>query len=66
MTFLWLPKWAPELNPMDTLWGRDQDVIASDKKYAMVDEQVGRFGHLNSPSGLGTLHTSGVLFDGFG
>lgn len=42
---LWLPKRAPELNPMDTLWGQGKDVIAA-------NEQVDRFlAHLNDLSG---------------
>jgi len=43
MTLLWLPKRSPELNPMDTLWGQAKDVIAANKQYATIDEQVGRF-----------------------
>ncbi|MFO0954823.1 MAG: hypothetical protein U0835_27410 [Isosphaeraceae bacterium] len=32
-----------ELNPMDTLWGQGKDVIAANKQYATIDEQVDRF-----------------------
>jgi hypothetical protein len=31
MMLLWLPKRAPELNPMDTLWGQGKDVVAANK-----------------------------------
>jgi hypothetical protein len=66
MTLLWLPKRSPELNPMDTLWGQAKDVIAANKQYATIDEQVGRFvGFLESLSGCEALHTSGVLSDDF-
>ena len=43
MRLLWLPIRAPELNPMDTLWGQAKDVISANKQYATVDEQVGLF-----------------------
>jgi hypothetical protein len=66
MTLLWLPKRSPELNPMDTLWGQAKDVIAANKQYATIDEQVDRFlGFLDSLSGREGLHTSGVLSDDF-
>jgi hypothetical protein len=66
MTLLWLPKRSPELNPMDTLWGQGKDVIAANKQYATIDEQVDRFlSHLISLSGPEALHTSGVLSDDF-
>jgi hypothetical protein len=66
MTLLWLPKRAPELNPMDTLWGQAKDVIAANKQYATIDEQVDRFlAHLYGLSGREALHTSGVLSDDF-
>ena len=66
MTLLWLPKRSPELNPMDTLWGQAKDVIAANKQYAMIDEQIDRFlAFLDSLSGHEALHTSGVLSDDF-
>ena len=66
MTLMWLPKRAPELNPMDTLWGQAKDVIAANKQYATIDDQVDRFlNHLLGMSGREALHTSGVLSDDF-
>jgi len=66
MTLLWLPKRSPELNPMDTPWGQGKDVIAANKQYATIDEQVDRFlSHLTSLSGPEALHTSGVLSNDF-
>ena len=65
MTLLWLPKRSPELDPMDTLWGQGKDVIAANKQYATIDEQVDRFLSLDSLSGREALHTSGVLSDDF-
>jgi len=40
---IWLPKRAPKLNPMDTLWGQAKDVVSANKQYASLDEQVERF-----------------------
>jgi hypothetical protein len=66
MTLMWLPKRAPELNPMDTLWGQAKDVVAANKQYATIDDQVERFlNHLLGMSGREALHTSGVLSDDF-
>jgi hypothetical protein len=66
MTLLWLPKRSPELNPMDTLWGQGKDVISANKQYATVEEQVDRFlAYLSGLSNQETLHTSGVLSEGF-
>lgn len=59
---LWLPKRAPELNPMDTLWGQAKDIVSANKQYASIDEQVDLF--INCLYGLPdreALQTSGVL-----
>jgi transposase len=40
---LWLPKRAPELNPLDTLWGQAKNVISANQQYATIDDQVDRF-----------------------
>jgi hypothetical protein len=51
---------------MDTLWGQAKDVIAANKQYATIDEQVNRFlGFLDSLSGREALHPSGVLSEEF-
>jgi DDE superfamily endonuclease len=63
---LWLPKRAPKLNPMDTLWGQAKDVISADKQYATLDDQVDRFiRYLQSLSAWETLHTAGVYSKDF-
>lgn len=63
---LWLPKRAPQLNPMDTLWGQGKDVISADKQYASIEEHVDRFlGLLTGLSNRDVLHTSGVLSTDF-
>jgi hypothetical protein len=59
---VWLPKRAPELNPMDTLWGQGKDVISASKQYDTIDEQAERFlAYLTGLSNQEALHTSGVL-----
>jgi transposase len=63
---LWLPKRGPELNPMDTLWGRAKDVVSADKQYTTLGEQVERFiGYLERQSPGWALQTAGVYSDHF-
>lgn len=58
---LWLPKRAPELNPMDTLWGQGKDAICANKQFTSIDEQASAFiDHLNGLSNQEALQTSGV------
>jgi hypothetical protein len=66
MDLLWLPKRAPELNPMDTLWGQGKDVVSANKQDATIDHQVERFiGFLSGLSNNMALHTAGVLSSNF-
>lgn len=59
---LWLPKRAPELNPMESLWGQGKDAVSANKQYATIDEQVDVFiSYLYSLSNKEALQTSGVL-----
>jgi hypothetical protein len=61
MTLLWLPKRSPKLNPMDTLWGQDKDVISANKQYGTIEEQVDRFlNHLQAMSNWEALPTAGI------
>lgn len=63
---LWLPIRAPELNPIDTLWGQAKDVVSANKQYAAIDEQVDLFiSYLYSLSNKDALQTSGVLSENF-
>jgi hypothetical protein len=58
---LWLPKRAPKLNPMETLWGQGKDVVSANKQYVTIDYQVDRFlGYLRSLSNREALETAGV------
>lgn len=62
MRLLWLPKRAPELNPMDTLWGQGKNAICANKQYTSIDEQAALFiDHLSGLSNAQALQTSGVL-----
>ena len=66
MTLLWLPKRAPKLNPIETLWGQAKDVVSVNKQYAGIDEQAERFvAHLQGLSNQEALHTSGVRSKNF-
>jgi len=58
---LWLPKRAPELNPMDTLWGQGKDAISANKQYTSIDEQAALFiDYVGGLSNRKALQTSGV------
>ena len=62
MTLLWLPNRAPELNPMDTLWGQAKDVIRANQQSDDIDGQAARFvAHVYGLSNHEALRTSGVL-----
>ena len=61
-----LPKRAPQLNPMDTLWGQGKDVISANKQDATIDDQVDRFlHHLEGLAPQEALPTAGVLSEDF-
>jgi hypothetical protein len=63
---LWLPKRAPEVNPMDTLWGQGKDAICANKQYTSIDEQTASFiDYLTGLSNAKALQTSGVLSEHF-
>lgn len=40
---LWLPKRAPELNPMDTLWGQGKDLVSANLQYPTIDDHLHAF-----------------------
>ena len=66
MTLIWLPKRAPKLNPMDTLWGQAKDVVSANKQYHSLDEQVERFlAYLCGWSNREALTAAGVLAPDF-
>jgi hypothetical protein len=66
MTLVWLPKRSPKLNPLDTLWGQEKDIISANVQYASIEEHVLSFlANLRSMSNQEALHTSGVLSPNF-
>ena len=66
MTLIFLPKRAPELNPIDTLWGQAKDLVSANKQYACLDEQVERFlAYLSAWSNREALTTAGVCAPDF-
>jgi hypothetical protein len=59
--FLWLPKRAPELNPIEGLWGEGKDVVCSGHQYDTIDEQAERFvAYLTGLSKDETLEKAGI------
>ncbi|MFL5805773.1 MAG: transposase [Roseiflexaceae bacterium] len=66
MTLIWLPKRAPKLNPIDTLWGQAKDAVSANKQYASLDEQVERFlAYLSAWSNREALTAAGVCAPDF-
>jgi len=66
MTLIWLPKRAPKLNPIDTLWGQAKDAVSANKQYASLDEQVERFvAYLSAWSNHEALMAAGVYAPDF-
>lgn len=66
MTLIWLPKRAPKLNPIDTLWGQAKDVVSANKQYACLDEQIERFlAYLSSFTNHEALTSAGVCASDF-
>jgi hypothetical protein len=63
---LWLPKRAPELNPIEGLWGDGKDVVCADYQYGTIDEEVARFvAYLAGLPRRDALRKAGVLSDNF-
>jgi hypothetical protein len=64
---LWLPKRAPELNPMDTLWGQAKDVLSANLQYPTIDAHVANvIEYLECLTDWEARYTSGVLSKNFG
>jgi transposase len=63
---LWLPKRAPELNPMDQLWGQGKDVISANRQYPNIDDHVTAFvEYLEFLTTWEARYTSGILSERF-
>lgn len=62
----WLPKRAPELNPMDTLWRHAKDLICANRQYETIEEQACRFvEYLARLSNQDALRIAGIQSPGF-
>jgi len=58
---LWLPKRAPELNPMESLWRHAKDLISANRQYNSIEEQAERFvNYINSLTKDEALNIAGV------
>jgi len=40
---IWLPKRAPELNPMDELWGQIKDQVCANHQFEEIEDEVDAF-----------------------
>ena len=64
--FLWLPKRAPELNPMDELWGQAKDIVSANLQYPNIDDHLNAFiEYLESLTNWEARYTAGILSDDF-
>lgn len=62
----WLPNRAPELNPMEGLWGQAKDAISANRQYETIQEHVEQFlQYLESMSDREALQKAGVFSDDF-
>lgn len=63
---VWLPKRAPELNPLDRLWGHAKSVVSANRQYGTIEEHVERLlDYLERLSDWEALSKSGVLSRNF-
>lgn len=63
---LWLPKRAPELNPVDELWGQAKDVVSANLQYPGIDAHVAAvIEYLECLTDWEARYTSGVLSPNF-
>lgn len=64
--FIWLPNRAPELNPMDTLWGHAKDAVSANRQYETIEEHVEQFlQYLETMSDREALQKAGVFSENF-
>lgn len=63
---LWLPKRAPELNPMDELWGQGKDIVSANLQYRTIDDHLHAFiEYLECLTNGEARWTAGILSDNF-
>ena len=63
---LWLPKRAPELNPMDQSWGQAKDLVSANLQYPTIDDHLATFiEYLECLTDWEARYTAGVLSKDF-
>jgi hypothetical protein len=63
---LWLPKRAPELNPLDELWGQGKDIVSANLQYPTIDDHLHAFiEYLECLTNWEARYTAGILSDHF-
>jgi transposase len=63
---VWLPNRAPELNPLDRLWGHAKDAVSANRQYGTIEEHVEPFLHyLENLADREALQKAGVFSKNF-
>jgi hypothetical protein len=63
---LWLPKRAPDLNPMDELWGQGKDIVSANLQYPTIDDHLHAFiEYLECLTNWEARYTAGILSEHF-
>jgi transposase len=66
LEFVWLPNRAPELNPLDRLWGHAKDAVSANRQYEMIEEHVEQFlDYLERMPDHEALEKAGVFSEDF-
>jgi hypothetical protein len=59
---IWLPKRAPELNPLESLWGNGKKAVSANHQYASIDDHANVFlARLRSLTNAAARQASGLL-----
>ena len=62
----WLPHRSPELNPIESLWGKAKDTICANRQYEDIDDQSDQFiTYLQDLSPTEILKKTGLASDAF-
>jgi transposase len=63
---LWLPHRSPELNPIESLWGKAKDAVCANRQYEDIDDQSDQFiTFLQDLSSAEVLKKTGLTSSGF-
>jgi transposase len=63
---VWLPKRAPELNPLESLWGKAKKAVSANWQYQSIDEHVAAFlAYVRGLSNAAARKTAGLLSEHF-